>query len=190
MQRVLVTFLLLGVLCISCREKQAPKPSGYFRIAFPEKSYHRLDQNYPYSFEIPDYAMVLPDKSKDAEPWWINILIPQNHAEIHISYKQVDNNLHVFTEESRKLAYDHTIKASSIEEKIFMNPDDQVYGTIYFIKGNAASPFQFYLTDSSRHFLRGSLYIRATPNIDSLKPVIEFLEADAIRLIETLEWSK
>ena len=190
MQRILAALLLLGILGVSCREKQAPKPVGYYRIAFPEKSYHRMEQNYPYSFEIPDYSMAIPDSSKDAEPWWINIRIPGNQAEIHISYKQVDRNLHVFTEESRKLAYDHTIKASSIEEKIFMNPSQKVFGTIYSINGNAASPFQFYLTDSIRHFLRGSLYIRATPNIDSLKPVIDFLKTDVIHLIETLQWTE
>lgn len=189
-KRIFFIFLLLGIFTCSCRETQAPKPAGYFRITFPEKSYHELEPLYPYSFEIPDYAMVVPDRSKEAEPGWINIIVPANHAEIHISYKPIDRNLHVFTEESRKLAYDHTIKASSIEEKLFLNPAERVYGTIYFINGNAASPFQFYLTDSARHFLRGSLYIRATPNIDSLKPVIDFLKSDVIKLIETLRWTR
>ncbi|HNZ71643.1 MAG TPA: gliding motility lipoprotein GldD, partial [Prolixibacteraceae bacterium] len=64
----------------------------------------------------------------------------------------------------------------------------KVYGTVYSIKGNAASPMQFYLTDSVEHFLRGSMYISEIPNYDSLQPVINFLEADMIRLIETLSW--
>jgi gliding motility-associated lipoprotein GldD len=70
-----------------------------------------------------------------------------------------------------------------------MHPAEKVSGTIYYIRGNAASPLQFYMTDSIRHFLRGALYIRATPNIDSLKPVIDYLEKDVIRLIETLHWN-
>ena len=70
-----------------------------------------------------------------------------------------------------------------------MNPANQVYGLIYKIEGNAASPMQFFLTDSTHHFLRGALYIREVPNIDSLKPVIDFLEIDIIRLIETTSWN-
>jgi gliding motility-associated lipoprotein GldD len=167
-----------------------PKPYGYFRIDLPVKTYHKWNQGYPYTFEIPGYSEVITDKNANSEPYWINVEVPCNKAEIHISYKKVDNNLFVFTEESRKLAYDHTIKASSIEEEIFLNPAKRVFGTIYHINGNAASPMQFYLTDSLCHFLRGSLYICATPNIDSLKPVIDFLKTDVTRLIETTEWTE
>ena len=92
-------------------------------------------------------------------------------------------------EESRTLAYKHTIKADAIQEQVFMNPANRVYGLIYKIEGNAASPMQFFLTDSTSHFLRGALYIREVPNIDSLKPVIDFLEIDIIRLIETTSWN-
>ena len=181
--------VLLILLLISCHEKPVPKPTGYFRIALQKKSYHSLPPGYPYSFEIPDYATAVPDNSVHAEPGWINIWIPAHKAEIHLSYKRIADNLHVYTEESRELAYEHTLKASSIEEQIYLYPKAGVSGTIYYINGNAASPMQFYLTDSTRHFLRGALYIRATPNIDSLKPVIEFLQKDVLRMIETLRWN-
>jgi gliding motility-associated lipoprotein GldD len=92
-------------------------------------------------------------------------------------------------EDTRALAYKHSQKADAIKEKVFMNPTNNVYGLIYKIEGNAASPMQFFLTDSTSHFLRGALYIREVPNIDSLKPVIDFLEADVVRLIETTTWN-
>jgi gliding motility-associated lipoprotein GldD len=170
-------------------EKPIPKPSGYYRISFLSKSYQPVNAGYPYTFDIPAYAGVEKDPSAHADPTWINIVVPQHKAEIHLSYKHINGNLHIFTEESRELAYEHTLKASSIEEKIWLHPAEKVSGTIYYIRGNAASPLQFYMTDSVRHFLRGALYIRATPNIDSLKPVIEYLEKDVIRLIETLRWN-
>ena len=182
-------FYILAMLLASCAGHPVPKPNGYYRIAFPEKQYQMLQEGFPYRFELPVYAQVETVSTKDAEPWWINVRIPSSKAEIHISYKKVDNNLAVFTEESRRLAYDHAVKASSIEERNFMNPSARVFGTVYTINGNAASPMQFYLTDSTRNFLRGSLYIRATPNIDSLKPVIDFLKTDVNRLIETLSWT-
>ncbi|MCL1822363.1 MAG: gliding motility lipoprotein GldD, partial [Prolixibacteraceae bacterium] len=94
------------------------------------------------------------------------------------------------TEESHELTYRHTQKASAIDAKLFLNPENKVYGTIYTIAGNAASPMQFYLTDSTRHFLRGALYIRDIPNIDSLRPVIDFLIPDILHLIETARWQE
>jgi gliding motility-associated lipoprotein GldD len=122
--------------------------------------------------------------------------VPANKAEIHLSYYKLSNQqissrllLNEFMEETRTLAYKHTIKADAIQEQVFMNPAKNVYGLIYKIEGNAASPMQFFLTDSTNHFLRGALYIRDVPNIDSLKPVIDFLEPDIIHLIETTTWN-
>jgi gliding motility-associated lipoprotein GldD len=189
MHNKLLILAVFIALAVSCREKPLPKPAGYFRIGFNNKSYHSLTNGFPYLFDIPDYAFSEPDRSANAEPGWINIEVPGHKAEIHLSYKPIRGNLPVLTEESRKLAYEHTLKASSIEEDIFLNPRYKVYGTIYQINGNAASPLQFYMTDSTRHFLRGALYIRATPNIDSLKPVIDFLKTDIMHLIKTLRWT-
>ncbi len=188
MRTAILIITTLAVFLAGCREKFTPKPRGYFRIDFPVKEYVTMAPGYPYSFDIPAYSHATPDSSQFSEPNWVNIHIPGNKAEIHLSYKPVANNLFVYTEESRELTYKHTRKASAIEERIFVNRGERVYGTIYLISGNAASPIQFYLTDSTRHFLRGALYIRDVPNIDSLKPVIDFLVPDVIRLIETTVW--
>ena len=192
MRNYLIVFLALALMLIaSCKEDYVPKPRGYFRISFLPKSYHRLDSaGLPYRFDIPDYSKVVPDPDRLAEPYWVNLKIPAHKAEVNISYKKVENNLAQLTEDSRKLAYKHSIKADAINERIFVNPQKKVYGTIYQIEGNAASPLQFYLTDSTRNFLRGALYIREVPNIDSLRPVIDYLTPDVIRLIESTEWKR
>ena len=142
----------------------------------------------PYYFQIPSYSVPGHDPLSPNQPNWITIEIPANHAQIHLSYKKIDKNLETYIEESRSLAYQHSQKASAIEEQLFINPSRKVYGTIYTIKGNAASPMQFYLTDSVSHFLRGSLYIKEVPNSDSLQPVIRFLSQDVLQLIKTTEW--
>lgn len=182
--------LLFGLLFIfnSCRKEYTPRPRGYFRISFPAKNYKSLQMTVPYNFQIPVYSIPGSDSLNLKQPDWVTIEVPANHAQIHLSYKTINKNLGEYIEESRTLAYKHSQKASSIEEQIFINPSKKVFGTIYNIKGNAASPMQFYLTDSTNHFLRGSLYIKEIPNIDSLQPVIEFLNQDVIRLIETTEW--
>ena len=191
-----IIYLVLLIFIAGCKEKYTPKPHGYFRIDFPEKTYHPLNKtNFPYQFEIPDYSKIISDNRNPGQPFWINILVPENRAEIHISYYNLEKNgqnkraeLAELMEESRRLAYKHSIKADAIEEQIFINPKKKVYGTIYRIKGNAASPFQFFLTDSTTNFLRGAFYINEVPNIDSLKPVIDFIEPDIIRIIETTTW--
>ncbi len=184
-------FLLIVFLVTACSHDYIPKPHGYFRIEFNEKSYQKLDSAaLPYSFDIPLYSKAVPDKDRNVEPFWINLKIPAHKAEVHISYKKVEKNLAKLLEDSRTLAYKHTIKADAINERIFVNPQKKVYGTIYMIEGNAASPLQFYLTDSTTNFLRGALYIKEIPNIDSLRPVIDFLTPDIIRLIESTEWKK
>jgi len=181
--------LLTGVFLSGCKEDYTPKPRGYFRIDFPQKSYTVLKNNYPYSFEYPVYSQIVPDNQKNSEPYWIDINIPENKSKFHLSYKPVNGNLSKLIEDSRELAYKHSIKAISIDERLFINRMAKVYGTVYYIKGNAASPMQFYMTDSTTHFLRGSFYISEVPNYDSLLPVIHFLETDMIRLIETLNWN-
>lgn len=186
--RIQILLIISVLLLVSCHKKYTPKPRGYFRIEFPKKAYHKLDGSFPFSFEIADYSKAVPDPDPGAQKGWININTPANKATVHLSYARLNNDLSKHIEESRKLAYDHSIKADAIQERLYINPKDQVYGTIYYIDGNAASPVQFYLTDSIRNFLRGALYIREIPNIDSLRPVIEFLKPDIIHLIETTKW--
>ncbi|MCD6354370.1 MAG: gliding motility lipoprotein GldD [Prolixibacteraceae bacterium] len=191
-----VLLILLFLAFQGCRQKYTPKPRGYFRIDFPVKKYHPLDKKFPYRFDIPDYAKIVHDIRNQDKPFWVNVSVPANRANLHISYYSIDKKtpkghreLSELMEESRRLAYKHSIKADAINEQIFINPAKNVYGTIYKIEGNAASPMQFFLTDSTAHFLRGALYIREVPNIDSLKPVINFLETDIVRLIETTSWN-
>ena len=191
----LLIIILFSIL-VGCKQNYTPKPRGFFRINFPEKKYHPLNNGFPYQFEIPDYSEIKADSRNPDQPFWINVTIPASKAEMHISYYDLQKNsktdrliLGEFIEESRRLAYQHSIKADAIEEQIFMNPRRKVFGTIYKIGGNAASQMKFFLTDSTNHFLRGALYIREVPNIDSLKPIIDFLEPDVIRLIETTSWN-
>jgi gliding motility-associated lipoprotein GldD len=123
-----------------------------------------------------------------AEPCWFNIEFPGYNAKIHLSYKTIEGNLPSVLEDSYTLTYNHTIKADAITETPYINEEDNIYGLLYDLKGNTATAIQFYVTDSIRHFLRGSLYFFASPNEDSLAPVIGFFREDIIHLIETLEW--
>lgn len=185
----LLVAVLLAAMMTACGDPPVPKPRGYFRIDLPQREYRLLDSIYPYTFEIPVYAKITGDPNADEEPYWINIDFPAYKGRIHLSYKAVDNNLSTFTEDAHQLVMKHIPKASAIDEIRIDNEALKVHGLIYDIKGaGAASPYQFFATDSTRHFIRGALYFNVLPNNDSLAPVIEFLKGDIQHMLETLKW--
>ena len=184
---------LLVILIISgfsCTKTYTPKPRGYLRIDFPKKNYTLYDSSEPFIFEYPVYAEVVPDKSENSEPHWININFPEMNGTIYLSYKNVKGNLEAYVEDSRNFVYKHVIKADQIPETPVVIKKNNVYGIFYDIKGNVASSVQFFLTDSTRHFIRGSLYFDAQPDKDSLAPVINFVREDIIHMINTFQWKE
>lgn len=182
-------FLAIFGFAISCNQYYQPKPRGYYRIALPQKEYQPIQMNLPYSFDIPVYSQLITDPQPQAEEYWTNLIFPEFNAKLHLSYKKINQNLPELLNDAYKLVNKHIPKANAINEQVFINNQKKVYGVAYNIKGvDAASPFQFYLTDSTSNFLRGALYFNVRPNNDSLAPVITFLEADLQRLIESFSW--
>ncbi|HNV51737.1 MAG TPA: gliding motility lipoprotein GldD [Tenuifilaceae bacterium] len=177
------------VLIWSCDSASVPKPRGYFRIDFPEKEYRVFDSIYPFTFRYPVYGKVNPESNRGQDGGqWLNVDFPQYKARIHLSYKDVSGNLNAMMEDARSLAYKHTVKADAIDERIFSNSEKKVYGVLYDIRGNSASSIQFFLTDSSKHYIRGALYFRVEPNKDSLAPAVDFFTKDVVAFIESFEW--
>lgn len=175
----------------SCTSDYMPKPRGYFRIDLPKKEYRDFDTTFPFSFEYPVYAKIVADNSKLAEPYWINVAYLPFNAQLHLSYKVINKNLNKYLEDSRSLVNKHIPKANAISQREFINPETKVYGLVYDIKGiDAASVYQFYVTDSVANFVRGALYFDLVPNNDSLAPVIDFLKEDIQHLISTFRWKK
>jgi gliding motility-associated lipoprotein GldD len=130
------------------------------------------------------------DGDRNAQPCWNNLNFPQFNGQIHLTYhgvfseKDYNNN----TEAARELVMKHTIKASSIDQRLISNPKHKVYGIYYSIEGNTASAVQFFLTDSNKHYLRGALYFNERPQYDSIQPVVKFIKKDIDHLIETFKW--
>jgi gliding motility-associated lipoprotein GldD len=176
--------------CDGDEEMGTPKPRGYFRIELSPKTYQNFDSICPFTFDYPVYSRVVPDKNPGAQPCWLNIEFPKYNATINLSYIQLDKNIDRYVEDSRSLAVKHTIKASAIDEQMILRDSVKVYGLLYDIKGNAASSVQFYLTDSTRHFLRGALYFNVAPNVDSLGIVIDYIHKDIDKMIQTFRWKK
>src|SRR5690606_33291696 len=100
----------------------------------------------------------------------------------------VRDNLKALLYDAQKLTYDHTVKASNIIEQQRVDSVSNVYGMFYMINGNAATPAQFYVTDSVSHFVSGSVYFESKPNFDSIYPAAMYLREDIRKIMETIRW--
>lgn len=211
MKTLRFSLLVSAALClIYCNSPYTSKRTGYFKIDFPERDYKAfLEPGYPYSFEYPAYAKIVKDSNdfEVADPYWLNIDFPQFNARIFISYKEIGglstykvkgddgryfdstsrNEFSKLVGDAYNLSLKNEVKAYSIEDSLMHTPEG-LNGVYFSLAGNVATAHQFFLSDTSRHFLRGALYFNATPNEDSLRPVTEFLEADLKHIINTLEW--
>ncbi len=185
--------VLLGLVTSACQEATyVPKPKGYNRIELPDHHYQTIDDSYPYQFEYSKHAQVKPDTSWMSEPYWIHLVYQDLGADVQLTYKALNQDkqkLRELLEDSYKLTSKHQIKAYAIDESILMTPNGHTV-VIAELSGEVPSQFQFFSTDSSRHFLRGALYFPTATKNDSLQPIIDFIKVDIIHMLNTLEWKK
>ncbi|NBV36927.1 MAG: hypothetical protein EBR94_06630 [Bacteroidetes bacterium] len=123
-------------------------------------------------------------------PGWYNLQFPSLDVTLHLTYYKF-NQWNLFDSliyDTRKLVNKHIQKADDIVERPtqFLNPAAK--GLVFSIQGNTATNFNFYVTDSTSHFLRGALYFNNHTESDSIAPVYQFVEADVLHLIKTLKW--
>ena len=182
----LLLFICITVMFTACKDNSLPKPKAFLALEYSPAEYSLTNLGCPYNFEKNNIAKIKAAKGKI--PCWINLEYPRLDAAVFITYQKVHNNLDSLLMDAQKLPLQHTIKADFIEGDIYTNPGHKVYGMFYEIEGNAASQAQFYITDSIRHFMTGSLYFNQKPNFDSIMPAAAYLKKDIKHLMETLRW--
>lgn len=187
---LLICILALGPAC--SESSYAPKPKGYNRIDLPDHQYRPIDDSYPYRFEYSTHAQVKPDTSWMSEPYWIHLEYNDLGADVQLTYKALGKDrqkLRELLDDSYKLTSKHQIKAYAIDESVLQTPKGHT-AVVAELSGEVPSQFQFFSTDSSRHFLRGALYFPMATKNDSLQPIIDFIKVDIIHLLNTLEWKE
>jgi len=190
---LLASLLLTGLLLAACGRSQpdySPKPKGYNRIDLPSHAYQPLAASHPYTFEHSRHARVLPDTFRGAQPHWIFIYYPDFKANVQLTYHPVQNQperLAGMISDAYKLAAKHNEKAFAFREQIVKLPTG-LGANLITITGEVPSQLQFYTTDTTRHFLRGALYFNTATQNDSLAPVIDYIRADVLHLLNTLKW--
>lgn len=188
MMRILAIAVLVNIL--GCGNSDyLPKPRGYNRIDLPEHSFQPLPDSLPYSFQYSKYAKILKDTSWIAERYWIDLYYPQMDANIQLTYKPIDKEglTKEYVSDSYRLTSQHNVKAYAIEETIIELPNGD-FASVTELEGEVPTQFQFHVSDSSQHFLRGALYFKTATKNDSLAPVISYLKEDILYMLQTLEW--
>lgn len=173
---------LLCALFLACAEEPIPKPKAQLRLEYPKGSMAPLETpNFVFAYN----ALAQVD---DRDGTAITLSYPEMKGRIFISYKKVEDNLEELIYDAKKLSYEHAAKADNIVEQPYLNPDKKVYGSLFEVQGNAASQSQFFVTDSTDHFLTGSVYFYSKPNYDSILPAAAYLQNDIRGIIESLQW--
>lgn len=180
------TLCLLFCFFMACDHSPLlPKPKAALSLRYASPKYNEVRSDCPYQFEINADASFNPLAACESK-----IVYPKMKATIYLSYRSVKDNLDSLLSDAYQMPSKHIIKATEIPEKLFINPENKTYGTLFRIVGEAASQVQFFLTDSTKHFLVGSLYFYTRPNYDSILPAARYIEQDMIKMMETMEWKE
>lgn len=182
---LLLTFII-GMHLISCKNDVLPKPKALLRLDYSNPTYSTVQTKCGFQFDQNKISLLKANLRKGNCAYEIEY--PKLNATIFLTYRPVNNNLRQLLTDAQNLTQEHVVKADDIQPSEYTNPINKVYGMSYKVIGNAASPSQFYVTDSLKNFLLGSVYFKTKPNYDSILPAATYLRNDVRVLMESLKW--
>ncbi len=185
-----IGLMIIGLAALAaCSESShTPRPYGYFRIMLPGHQYYEVDAFPGFAFPTSTLSLIQPVPDSTAGTWF-NLVYPDFNAVIYCWYLPVTpGNFRRTSEDSYQLVYRHAIKADAIQPILYDNTETNVHAILYEVKGKVASPLQFMVTDSVRHFFRGSLLFNHEPNPDSIAPVLAYIKEDIVTMINGFYW--
>lgn len=160
------------------------------RLDLPKHEYIHFTDHCDYTFDISKLYQVKKVTDNTGETCHKDIELGPLNGVIHFSYINMTEPLSKYVNYSIDKVDEHKIKASAIEDIKILRPQDRVFGTMFELQGDVASPFQFYLTDSTTRFISGVVYFNSRPNYDSLKPSLEYLKVDLVKMLNSFQWKK
>lgn len=201
MKNTLNLFILILYLVFTsgCKETFVPvaKPRMYPKVDFPKREMTNLiDSDCKFSFQYPSYFDYKKDSIRFEEnykyPCWFDLYSKQLNTTMHFTFMNINSqkDLDVHITDAFKLADEHNIKAVARKENVIEDKDKKVFGLIFEMDGDVAAPLQFFITDSSRFFVRASLYFNDKVNQDSTQIIYNFVKNDIDKMIETFNWKK
>jgi gliding motility-associated lipoprotein GldD len=178
-------------LFFACGEEIfVPKPPTHLSVDLPSPVYQKFSDSTNFSFEMSKlWSKRVNYREKDS---LIIYLGKDIDGDLHFQYLKIDtaNPLSFHINKTFDKIDFHKVRARQLKDTNFVFKNKKVYGAFFEFVGNSATNFQFYLTDSTNHFIRSELLIRRKPNYDSLQPTLNYIKTDLIHLINTFEWEK
>lgn len=184
----MILIIPIYVAFASCNVPSLPRPNGYNRIDLPPHRYTTLGDEYPYLLDYSTASRVEADSFNLVEKSWINLNYSEFGAKVHLTYKKIDDKVIDFktlSKDAFKLTAKHQIKAYGIDESVLLTPLGYT-GVVAELNGEVPTQFQFFVTDSTDHFLRGALYFNTAMKNDSLAPIIEYIKVDITHLMNSI----
>ena len=187
---IVIGLVTLSVISCGDDELLIPKPPSFLRTNLPEHKYTKMNLEEPYTYQVSSSYLVKPVLFRNELTNHQEINLGPLNGTLYLNYYPIPNHdtLVRYINLSNDKVDEHQIKADHINRKRFIFPEKKVYGTFFEFEGNVATNFQFYLTDSTKNFIRGEVLMNCTPNYDSLRPSLEYLKKDLYHMIETFEW--
>ena len=174
----------------SCDESNyLPREKGFLRLEFEKPTYNTFSDessalNFIYNDAYSSFEIVSDEKIalryKDIK---ISIVLSDVKLENISSFEESIQNFYMFLEPHRK-------KSNQISIKEFTSADNKRFAKVIEMRGQVASPLQFYVTDSINHFLFGSMNIMEKSDYDSIYPSVMYVKNDIFSIIESVNWEK
>jgi gliding motility-associated lipoprotein GldD len=192
MNRILVIFIISFIIYACKDEIPIPKPPTYLRTELPNHSYRIVSNDCPYELKLSEIYNYKPCIFEKSNFCMQQIDLGPLNGSLFLYYLNIPSkdSLPSIINYANDKVDEHKIKADKIDFRQLIDKDKRVFGTFFELKGNVATNFQFYLTDSINHFVRGEVLLNCRPNYDSLRPTLEYLKLDLLELVQNFKWKK
>lgn len=196
MRLVVLSFILILLYSCGADQINTPKPRMYPRVIYPDQNYDPfLLEACNFTFQKPAYAKVKTGirffGEESSHPCWFDLELEAFKGSIHFSYNPIEgeNSLDKLVADAFRIVEQHNSKAEYREEILIKNKNG-VNGLQFNLEGPVASPINFFLTDTTEHFVRASLYFNSSVDPDSVAPVLKFVSRDIQKIIESFVWKE
>ena len=188
MNKIISLLLIFFTIFCSCVENNLPKQRAFLRIEFKEPYYSIYEEiDTPFNFYY-------NSNSTDLDQIGNNQFL-FDYSDINLSLNLSFHNIKSSHDLEKKLGDfslildTHTKKSNGVILREYDNDNRRIFGKLYEIKGDVASPVQFYLTDSLSNFINGSVNLKFKSNYDSIFPSIQYVKNDILVLFESINWN-
>ena len=184
---ILVSFIVI----YSCEEDiNIPKPPAYLRLELPDHTYISYVDSCQYSYDLASIYTVENPSGNKQNMCYREIKLGPLNGTIYFRYWDMVEPLSYYVNNANDEIDRHKGMAIDVNDQLIIREKDDVYGIIFQLKGDVATPFQFYLTDSTDRFVYGEVLFNMSPNYDSLIPTLDYLRKDLNQLLETFKWNQ